>query len=113
MAALMSAPPDTVALPPRAANDLAGDPPRAELTAPTAKAGASVAFRPPPESGMPAGEFGEVIRRGREIFIDTPRAAPAYVGDSLRCVSCHLDAGQLEDSSSLWAAFVRYPAYPQ
>jgi len=111
MAALKSAPPDAAASTPRPPNDLAGDPPRAELTAPAAKAGASVAFRPPPETEMPAGEFGDVIRRGREIFIDTPRAAPAYVGNSLRCVSCHLDAGRLADSSPLWAAFVSYPAY--
>lgn len=111
MAALKRAPPDAAASAPRAPNDLAGDPPRAELTAPAAKAGASVAFRPPPEAEMPAGEFGDVIRRGREVFVDTPRAAPAYVGNSLRCVSCHLDAGRLADSSPLWAAFVSYPAY--
>ncbi len=108
---LKHAPPEAPASAPPAPNDLAGDPPRAELAAPAAKTGASVAFRPPPESEMPAGEFGDVIRRGREIFIDTPRAAPAYVGNSLRCVSCHLDAGRLADSSPLWAAFVSYPAY--
>ncbi|MBW8468950.1 MAG: c-type cytochrome [Thiobacillus sp.] len=111
MAALTSPPPDAAASAPRAANDLAGDPPRAELTAPAARAGASAGFQPPPETGMPAGEFGDVVRRGREIFVDTPRAAPAYVGNSLRCVSCHLDAGRLADSSPLWAAFVSYPAY--
>lgn len=111
IAALPSVSPDAAPPTPRAANDLAGDPPRAELIAPAVKAGASVAFQPPPETEMPAGEFGDVIRRGREIFIDTPRAAPAYVGNSLRCVSCHLDAGRLADSSPLWAAFVSYPAY--
>jgi cytochrome c len=71
--------PPAAALPstPKAPNDLAGDPPRAELTAPSGTAGTSALFQPPPESAMPAGEFGDVIRRGREIFIDTPRAAPA------------------------------------
>jgi thiosulfate dehydrogenase len=102
---------DAAAPAPRASIDLTGDPTRAELTAPAAQAGARVTFRPPPETEMPAGEFGDVIRRGREIFIDTPRAAPAFVGNSLRCVSCHLDAGRLADSSPLWAAFVSYPAY--
>ncbi len=111
MAALKSAQPEAAVSAPRAPNDLAGDPPRAELTAPAAAAGTRVAFRPPLETELPAGEFGDVIRRGREIFIDTPRAAPAYVGNSLRCVSCHLDAGRLADSSPLWAAFVSYPAY--
>lgn len=91
--------------------DVAGDPPRAELTAPAARAGLGGVFQPPLESDMPAGEFGDVIRRGREIFVDTPRTMPAFVGNSLRCVSCHLDAGRLADSSPLWAAFVSYPAY--
>ncbi|PKO31266.1 MAG: cytochrome C [Betaproteobacteria bacterium HGW-Betaproteobacteria-7] len=95
----------------RAANDLTGDPTRTELAAPAARTGASAAFQPPAESEIPAGEFGDAVRRGREIFVDTPRAAPAYVGNSLRCVSCHLDAGRLADSSPLWAAFVSYPAY--
>lgn len=111
MAALKGAPPEAPASTPRAPGDLAGDAPRAELTAPTARAGAGAVFRPPPEAEMPAGEFGDVIRRGREIFIDTPRAASAYVGNSLRCASCHLDAGRLADSSPMWAAFVSYPAY--
>ena len=102
---------DSAASTPRSPNDMAVDPPRAELTSPSAKAAASVTFRPPAESEMPAGELGDVIRRGREIFIDTPRAAPAYVGNSLRCVSCHLDAGRLANSSPMWAAFVSYPAY--
>lgn len=111
MAALKRARADTAASAPRAPNDVAGDPPRAELTAPVAKAGTSAVFRPPLETEIPQGEFGDVIRRGREIFVDTPRAAPAYVGNSLRCVSCHLDAGRMADSSPLWAAFVSYPAY--
>lgn len=105
--------PPSAALPstPKASNDLAGDPPREELIASTGTAGTGAVFQPPPESEMPAGDFGDVIRRGREIFVDTPRAAPAYVGNSLRCVSCHLDAGRLADSSPMWAAFVSYPAY--
>ncbi|MFH1813012.1 MAG: c-type cytochrome [Pseudomonadota bacterium] len=111
MAAPEAAPLDAKPLTPSAPNDLVGDPPRAELASPDGTAGARVAFQPPPESAMPTGDFGDVIRRGREIFVDTPRAAPAYVGNSLRCVSCHLDAGRLADSSPMWAAFVSYPAY--
>ncbi|MDO8863129.1 c-type cytochrome [Haliea sp. E1-2-M8] len=106
-AALESAPPDSAAATPPAAGDLPGDPPRADPTAPAA----SAVFQPPPESELPAGEFGDVVRRGREIFIATPHAAPTYVGNSLRCVSCHLNAGRLADSSPMWAAFVSYPAY--
>jgi thiosulfate dehydrogenase len=110
-AARQAAPLGAKPLTPSAPNDLVGDPARAELASPDGTAGTRMAFQPPPESAMPAGDFGNVIRRGRDIFIDTPRAAPAYAGNSLRCVSCHLDAGRLADSSPIWAAFVSYPAY--
>ncbi|MCH2242887.1 MAG: c-type cytochrome [Aquabacterium sp.] len=72
---------------------------------------APAAFHPPPEAALPEGEFGQVIRRGRELFTDTPRAARAFVGNSMRCSSCHLDAGRLANSAPLWAAYVSYPAY--
>ncbi len=93
------------------ANDFAGDPPRSELVAARPASSAGAAFRPPVDDAMPAGEFGDVIRAGREIFADTGRAAADYVGNDLRCSNCHLDAGRLADSAPLWAAFVSYPAY--
>lgn len=68
-------------------------------------------FTPPGEDKLPAGAFGDVIRRGQEIFTDTPRAVPQYVGNTMRCSSCHLDAGRLANASPLWAGYVSYPAY--
>lgn len=96
---------------PQQPGDIAGDAPRSDLTVVTAPAADRTAFRPPSEDQLPAGDFGDVIRRGREIFTNTPRAAPQFVGNSMRCSSCHLDAGRLADSSPLWGAFVSYPAY--
>ncbi|AND67640.1 hypothetical protein ATSB10_01860 [Dyella thiooxydans] len=75
-----------------------------------AKAGPA-AFEPPPESAIPPGPFGDVVREGREIFINTDVAAKAYVGNGLRCSNCHLDAGRLANSAPLWGAYVAYPAY--
>ena len=95
---------------PKEPGDIAGDAPRSDLTAVTAPAAERTAFRPPAEDQLPAGDFGDVIRRGREIFTDTPRAVPQFVGNSMRCASCHLDAGRLANSSPLWGAFVSYPA---
>lgn len=69
------------------------------------------AFEPPPESAIPQGPFGDVVRLGREIFVHTDVAAKAYVGNGLRCANCHLDAGRLADSAPLWGAYVSYPAY--
>lgn len=80
----------------------------------TAKAPAPAmrtAFSPPAESSLPEGEFGKVIRRGEQIFMETGKNAPLYVGNSLNCVNCHLDAGRKADSAPLWASFTRYPAF--
>ncbi|HUN24980.1 MAG TPA: c-type cytochrome [Steroidobacteraceae bacterium] len=68
-------------------------------------------FEPPPRGSEPSGELGRVIARGERIFTETPRYARAYIGNPLRCESCHLDAGRLADSAPLWAAYVLYPAY--
>ena len=68
-------------------------------------------FVPPPESAIPSGPLGEVIRRGRAIFTDTPAHAKAYVGNTLSCSNCHLDAGRLANSAPLWGAWGMYPQY--
>lgn len=60
---------------------------------------------------MPDGEFGRVVRRGEQIFLDTANLATRYVGNDLSCGNCHLDAGRKADSAPMWAAFLRYPAY--
>jgi thiosulfate dehydrogenase len=70
-----------------------------------------VKFSPPPEDAIPNSPLGDMIRLGRDIFIDTQTHAKAYVGNGLNCVNCHLDAGRLANSSPLWAAYVAYPAY--
>ena len=68
-------------------------------------------FVPPPESAIPAGPLGDVIREGRAIFTDTPDHASAYVGNGLSCSNCHLDAGRLANSAPLWGAYGMYPQY--
>lgn len=68
-------------------------------------------FQPPPESAMPAGDFGKSVKLGEQIFLHTGQYAGKFVGNSLSCANCHLDAGRKADSSPLWAAFVSYPAY--
>ena len=72
---------------------------------------AATAFSPPQESGLPKNEFGDMVRLGEKIFEDPKQYAPNYVGNALRCSSCHLDAGRKAYSAPLWAAYVSYPAY--
>lgn len=97
-----------------AATALAADAPAAPSTpksAVNAAAGTGARFTPPPESSIPGDAFGEMIKLGRDIFLDTPRYAKAYVGNTLSCVNCHTDAGRMAGSAPLWAAYVSYPAY--
>ncbi|MBU1357279.1 MAG: c-type cytochrome [Gammaproteobacteria bacterium] len=78
------------------------------------KAGAALVattFTPPPESTMPDGEYGKIIRLGEQVFNHTGQYAAKYVGNSLACANCHLDAGRKADSAPLWASFIHYPAF--
>ncbi len=73
--------------------------------------GSEALFRPPPESAIPTGPYGEIIKLGRDIFRDPRTYARSFVGNDLRCGNCHLDAGRLANASPLWAAWVAFPAY--
>lgn len=68
-------------------------------------------FVPPSDDEIPKGPVGDAIKRGRDIFIDTGKFAPQYVGNSMACAQCHLDAGRRENSAPMWAAYVQYPKF--
>lgn len=70
-----------------------------------------VVFTPPPDSEIPKGKFGDMIKLGENIFRHPDIYAKSYVGNHLRCSNCHLNAGRLADSAPMWAAYVAYPAY--
>ncbi len=70
-----------------------------------------VAFTPPPESAIPESPLGDIIRFGKDVFVNTQKYAKKYVGNGLNCVDCHLDAGRKAGSAPLWAAYVAYPAF--
>jgi thiosulfate dehydrogenase len=64
----------------------------------------------PADSLIPGGPLGSAIRRGQALLLATRESLPAAVGNRLRCVSCHLDAGRRPVGS--WVGtFARYPAY--
>ncbi|WP_298292653.1 c-type cytochrome [Thiomonas sp.] len=90
------------------ATDAPSAPPKSEINA---AVGTGATFTPPPESSIPNDEFGKMVKLGRDIMLDTPKYAKAYVGNTLSCVNCHTDAGRMAGSSPLWAAYVNYPAY--
>lgn len=80
---------------------------QAQAQAPTA----APTFTPPKADAIPDDEFGAMVRKGQDIFLRTGEFAGKFVGNSLNCVSCHMDAGRRADASPLWAAYVLYPAY--
>jgi thiosulfate dehydrogenase len=62
------------------------------------------------DSVIPAGPYGDAVRRGRALLTATRDSLPRYVGNKLRCTSCHLDAGRRETGT--WVGvFARYPQY--
>ena len=78
-------------------------PPLSEASAPL--------FEPPPDSVIPDNEFGKEVKLGQAIFNGTSPLAAPFVGNALRCASCHLDAGRQAHSAPLWSAYLTFPAY--
>ncbi|MEE9343608.1 MAG: c-type cytochrome [Gammaproteobacteria bacterium] len=66
-------------------------------------------FVPPMVDDIPDDKTGDIIRWGRNIFVNTQKYAPRYAGNGLNCVSCHLSEGRQPYAAPLWAA---YPLYP-
>ncbi|MFP5505236.1 MAG: c-type cytochrome [Gammaproteobacteria bacterium] len=78
-----------------------------------ALAGDTPAFIPPSEDALADDAFGQLVRKGKDLFVNTGQLRGRYVGNGMKCVNCHLDAGRLADSSPLWAAYTVYPAFRQ
>lgn len=59
----------------------------------------------------PAGPQGDAARRGFAILAATHDSLPGYVGNSLRCFSCHIDNGRRQNGIPLTGVYARYPNY--
>jgi len=68
-------------------------------------------FQPPLLKDLPNDKFGEAVKRGYLIFMDTPKYASKYVGNGQSCSNCHTNRGRQADSSPMWAARSMYPAF--
>lgn len=86
-------------------------PEQSQPPAQSAAAAVAAPFSPPPDSLIPHDAFGRVVRFGEQIFDDPSAYAAGFVGNRLRCSSCHLDRGRRAGSAPMWAAYVAYPAY--
>ncbi|HET7565523.1 MAG TPA: c-type cytochrome [Gemmatimonadaceae bacterium] len=88
-----------------------GAPPPRDPAASTRGAEASVPLRAPPDSLIPDGVLGASIRRGHALLAATRDSLPDYVGNRLRCMSCHLDDGRRAYALPLVGVYARYPQY--
>lgn len=66
---------------------------------------------PPPIEDIPESKYGDMVRLGRNIFVETQTYAKRYVGNGLNCANCHLQEGRKPHAAPLWAAYPMYPMY--
>jgi thiosulfate dehydrogenase len=63
------------------------------------------------DSAFPNTPMGRAARRGRAILAATRDSLPEYVGNGLRCTSCHLDDGRRPHAMPWLGVHARYPQY--
>ncbi len=60
---------------------------------------------------LPGGDLGLAVERGRAILLATRDSLPGYVGNDLRCTSCHLDEGRRPNAMPWVGVTARFPQY--
>jgi thiosulfate dehydrogenase len=70
-----------------------------------------VPLNPVEDKTLDASPLAEQIRWGFRIFTDTPREAPRFVGGTVACANCHLNAGQRERALPLVGVAGMFPEY--
>ena len=71
----------------------------------------------PDTSDIPHDEFGEMVRYGRKLMVNTayylgPEGVVGkYLGNKMNCTNCHLDAGTRPYGLNLLSTHGRYPQY--
>lgn len=65
------------------------------------------------KSSFPPGELGEMVRLGEQLVnnTNTHPLTKRFVGNSLSCTSCHLDAGRHPRAASFIGVAAAYPAF--
>jgi thiosulfate dehydrogenase len=71
----------------------------------------TVPFRIPTESEIKDTVVLASIRRGKALMVATRDSLPRYVGNDLRCISCHLGAGIHPNAMPFIGVYSRFPQY--
>lgn len=70
-----------------------------------------VPLSPPAPTAIPSGPLGQAIQYGQRIVTDTGATVKGYVGNALRCASCHLDGGRTAYAAPLVGLTGLFPEY--
>lgn len=74
-------------------------------------------FIPPDTSTIPDGLYGDMIRYGRELIVNTayyigPQGVVSHnLNNNMTCNNCHLDAGTRPFGFNYFSSHARYPQY--
>jgi len=74
-------------------------------------------FRAPDTSTIPHDAFGDMVRYGRDLVVNTayylgPNGTKGhYLGNKMNCTNCHIDAGTRPFSFNFFSSHARYPQY--
>ncbi len=74
-------------------------------------------FIPPDTSTIPHDQFGDMVRYGRELVVNTAHyigpsgTVGKYLGNKMNCGNCHLDAGTRPFGFNFFSTHARYPQY--
>jgi len=74
-------------------------------------------FTAPDTSTIPHNQFGDMVRYGRELIINTAYyigpsgTVGKYLGNKMNCTSCHLDAGTRPYGYNFLSTAANYPQY--
>ena len=73
--------------------------------------GVERAWVPPGPDAIPGGAKGDGIRRGAQLFTQTPIYVPQYARARLSCASCHANAGMQPGAAPMAALASAFPMY--
>jgi len=68
-------------------------------------------FAPKPDTAMPAGEKGELIRLGRRLLTDTKHLLPDNVGAGMNCTNCHMNGGKTPVGGAFYGSAPTFPQF--
>ncbi len=74
-------------------------------------------FTPPDTSTIPHDEYGDMVRYGRELIVNTAYylgpdgTVGHYLNNKMNCGNCHLDAGTRPYGLNYFSSHARYPQY--